>query len=105
MPDIGIETIGTCLKALEELPHEDAIAAVQYITQRLNIKENRRRVIEAQKQKLGREPTDEEAKNALDEWEDVVAGDPSTSPATAAYPHAPLGASLPTPAAYMKRAI
>lgn len=100
MPDIGIATIEVCLKALDDLPHEDAMAAIGYITQRLNIKENRRRIIEAQKQKLGREPTEDETRNALDEW-DVEVADKG---ATAAYP---AGASLggPMPTAYMKHTI
>ena len=42
MPDIGIAVIETCLKSLEELPHEDAMAALSYIKQRLQIKERKR---------------------------------------------------------------
>jgi ribosomal 50S subunit-associated protein YjgA (DUF615 family) len=105
MPDIGIATIEVCLKALQELPYEDALAALAYLNQRIQIKENRRRIIEAQKQKLGREPTDEEARNALDEWDSNEAEKNAAS--TAAYPAgASLGLPPPvTPTAYMKRAI
>jgi hypothetical protein len=92
MPDIGIATIEVCLKALEELPHEDAVAAINYISQRLAIKENRRRVQEAQKQKLGRDPTDAELNSALDEWDEPPAE------ATAAYP-------TPSVLGVMKRAM
>jgi hypothetical protein len=101
MPDIGIATIEVCLKALDDLPHEDAMAAIGYITQRLNIKESRRRIVEQQKAKLGREPTEDETRNALDEW-DVEVADKS---ATATYSPGALGLGGPTPAAYMKRAI
>jgi hypothetical protein len=82
MPDIGIATIEVCLKALEELPHEDAMAAINYISQRLRIKEDKRRAQEAQRQKLGREPTDDEVTSALDEWDEPEATSAAYPPAT-----------------------
>jgi hypothetical protein len=104
MPDIGIATIETCLRALEELPHEDAMAAIGYITQRLHIKENKRRAFEAQKAKLGREPTDEEVSSTLDEWDEAVAGDPSMA-ASSMPPTTPAPGVLGMPTPIHKRAM
>jgi hypothetical protein len=81
MPDIGIAVIEVCLKALDDLPHDDAMAAINYITQRLHIKEKRRLAAEAQKAKLGREPTEDEIDKTLDEWQEADSDTVTPTPA------------------------
>jgi hypothetical protein len=65
MPDLAITTIEVCLKALDELPHDEALAALDYVKRRLLIKE-RHRQQQAQQQKAPPEPI--EKREPLDDW-------------------------------------